>query len=97
MKHTEQAGSGAPRLAVMPGLVRLENTQEYPFNNSRQTVALEREMPDTGYTVLTELAAAGGEVGEICVSGKAVNGFQLAYTGSAPWAEFRCVIVGGAQ
>ena len=77
------------------GPIRLENTETYPFNNSRQIVALLWEMPDSNYTVLPELLCAGGEVGEVQVSGKAINGFQLSYTGSAPWAEFSCLILGG--
>ena len=77
--------------------IRLENTEQYPFNNSCRTVALRCEQPDTDYFVLTEIVCAGGEVGGICISGKAVNGFQIAYTGSAPFAEIRYCIVGGAE
>ena len=79
------------------GTIRLENSEQYPFNNSCQTVALCREQANTDYFVQTEIVCAGGEAGEICISGKAVNGFQIAYTGSAPFAEIRYCIVGGAE
>ena len=79
------------------GSVRLENSEQYPFNNSRQTVALRREQPNTTYFVLTEILCTDGEVGEVCISGKAVNGFQIAYTGSASFAELRYRVVGGAE
>ena len=79
------------------GPLRLENTEEYPFNNSLCAVALGRDMPDADYTVLTEVLRAGGDIGEVSVSGRAVNGFLLSYTGSAPWAELRCVILGGVK
>lgn len=79
------------------GSIRLENSEQYPFNNSQKTVALCREQPDTAYFVLTEVLCADGEVGEIRISGKAVNGFQIAYTGSASYAELRYRVVGGAE
>ena len=78
------------------GPLRLENTEEYPFNNSLRAVDLGRDLTDADYTVLTEVLRAGGDVGEVRVSGRANNGFLLAYTGSAPRAELRCVVLGGA-
>ena len=77
------------------GIVRLENSDIFPFNNSAQTVALQRERFDADYAVLTEVRAAGGPVGEVRVTARAVNGFLLEYTGSAPWAELRWTLVGG--
>jgi len=79
------------------GTIRLENSEKYPFNNSLQTVALCQEQPDTAYTVLTEIVCTDGEVGDIRISGKALNGFQIAYTGSASFAQLSYRIVGGAE
>ncbi len=76
------------------GTVRLRNTKNYPFNDSAQLVALERERSDRDYVVMTEVVCCDGEVGNIVVSGKAVNGFSLAFTGSAREAEIRWWIVG---
>lgn len=77
------------------GIIRLENTESYPFNNSAQTVALEKERAGTDYVVLTELLASDGPVGDIRVTGKAVNGFRVAYTGSATFAEIRYTVLEG--
>ena len=75
------------------GVIRLENTEKYPFNNSARLVALAKEQPGTDYPVLTELLSSDGAVGDICVTGKAVNGFQIAYTGSASYAEIRYTVM----
>jgi len=80
---------------VEQGVVRLENTAEYPFNNSARTVALAKRRAGTDYIVLTELLASDGAVGDIRVTGKAVNGFQIAFTGSATYAEIRYVVIEG--
>jgi hypothetical protein len=79
---------------TLTGTAILTNTKQYPFNNSAQTVALEASQAHTDYTVFTEvLSSVGGEVGDIIVSGKAVNGFKLAFTGSAAQAEIRYYVI----
>ena len=79
------------------GAVTLTNTKRYPFNNSAQTVALRFAQKDADYFVLTEVAAADGEAGDVRVYDKAVNGFRIAFTGSAKSAEIRyAVLEGGA-
>ena len=80
---------------ILTGTVTLRNTKQYPFNDSAVTVALKRAMPDQEYTVLTELLGADGDTGDIVVSAKAVNGFKLAYTGSAREAMIRYRVLGG--
>ena len=82
---------------MQTGTVRLENSERYPFNNSAQTVALAQEQENTDYAVSAELLCTDGSVGEIRVSGKAVNGFQIAFTGSASFAELRWRVTGGAE
>ena len=76
-------------------IIRLENTEQYPFNNSAVIVALEREQSGTDYPVLTELLASDGAVGDILVTDRAVNGFRIAYTGSASYAELRYTVMEG--
>ena len=66
---------------MQSGEVQLRNSLSWPFNNSAQTVALVRAMPDRAYTVRTEVVDASGDYGEIRISGKALNGFRIAYTG----------------
>jgi hypothetical protein len=80
----------------LTGTVTLTNTKEYPFNNSTQTVALDKSLPNQDYAVLTEIVGADGDAGDIVVSGKAVNGFKIAYMGSAKEAVVRYHVIGGA-
>lgn len=69
------------------GTVKLINTKAYPFNNSEDTVCLTEPVDDTDYRVACEVLNTDGECGDIVVSGKARNGFKIAFTGSACWAE----------
>ena len=82
------------------GRIVLVNTKQYPFNDSVTTVALKYECADRDYFVLTEvLNSAGdvGDVGDVVISGKAVNGFKIAYTGSAKQAEIAYCVMGGGR
>lgn len=79
------------------GVVTLTNTRQYPFNNSAQTVALRTEQCNTDYFVLTEIVGAEGEAGEIRVYDKAVNGFRIAFSGSARRAEIRYLVIEGGS
>ena len=76
------------------GTVKLINTKTWPFNDSARLVALEKERSGNDYIVAAELLRSDGEAGEIIVSDKAVNGFSIAFTGSASQAEIRYWIVG---
>lgn len=67
----------------LKGTVTLRNTRVYPFNDSQMTVVLDTALESRDYHVNVMVTDARGEAGEIIVSGKATNGFKLAYTGSA--------------
>ncbi len=56
---------------MLSGTVMLTNTKEYPFNNSVQTVALEKPLKNQEYTVLTEVFCTDGDAGGIVVSDRA--------------------------
>ena len=74
----------------------LTNSQTYPFNNSKTTVALPALRNNNGYYVIVEVVSAtGGAVGEFIVSDKLLNGFKLEYTGSASSVSVRCMVIGG--
>ena len=73
----------------------LTNTQAYPFNDSETTVALSQSLPDTTYAVITQIVSSFGNAGEIKVSDKLVNGFKLAYTGSASSVVVDYIVIGG--
>lgn len=77
------------------GTVTLTNTLDFPFNDSIQSVALSDERLNTDYIVITELVSADGVAGEIEVSDKLVNGFKIAYTGSASSVTIKYVVMGG--
>lgn len=83
------------KLSSVSGVVELSNSQQYPFNNSVKTVALIQQMETTDYTVDVDVVFASGDVGKITVTDKQMNGFKLAYTGSAVSAKLNYAVKGG--
>ena len=81
--------------ATETGSVVLTNTSKFPFNNSKQTVALSTSRDNGNYVVVVEITAASGNVGEIIVSDQLVNGFKIEYTGSAASATISYKVIGG--
>lgn len=77
------------------GTVTLTNSLKFPFNNSKQSVSLSKTRKTTNYVVLTEVTAFNGNVGNVEVTGKLTNGFQIGYTGSAASATIKYVVIGG--
>lgn len=76
----------------------LTNTQSYPFNNSTKTLAFgsgnARNTKD--YTLIVEVENySGGCVGDIVISDKLLNGFKIAYTGSAKSVDLKIYVQGG--
>lgn len=75
----------------------LTNDQKYPFNNSMKTLAFDgadtRNNKD--YTIIVETEAENGFVGDIVVSDKMLNGFKIAFTGSASKVAVKCYVQGG--
>ena len=82
---------------VQTGTKTLTNTKAFPFNNSKTTVALSPTKENTNYIVLPEVTAFQGNVGEIVISDKAVNGFAIAYTGSASSVTVKYTVLGGYE
>lgn len=78
--------------------ITLTNTQRYPFNSSvdsPHTVAMTQTRRNLFYSVEAEVLESDGQVGEIIVSDKALNGFKIAYTGSGPSVKLAVRIKGG--
>ena len=74
----------------------LTNTKEYPFNNSKKTVALKTPRGNLDYTVNVEADADGaGGVGDIKITDKQLNGFKIEYTGAAKSVSVKCTVQGG--
>lgn len=76
----------------------LTNTLEYPFNDSKTTIAFESadERLSTNYTVHAEVTEeTGGNAGRIIVSDKLLNGFKIEYTGGAGKVNLKIYVQGG--
>lgn len=75
----------------------LTNSKKYPFNDSIKTIALGNEnlRNNKDYTVIVETEAADGFVGDIVITDKMLNGFKIAYTGSASSVKVKCYVQGG--
>ena len=80
---------------VETGTVTLTNSQEFPFNNSRKTVALVTPQANSDYLVDVEVDEANGNVGEVIVSSRMTNGFAIEHTGSATSVTVNYFVIGG--
>ena len=77
------------------GTVTLTNSQKFPFNNSQVSVALANRRDNLNYVVVIVSATGNGNVGEIEVSDRLVNGFKIAHTGSATSVAVTYAVIGG--
>lgn len=76
--------------------VTLTNSQEYPFNNSTKTVQLTMPRNSKNYTISPEIQnVTGGAVGQVDFSDKLLNGFKVAFTGSATSVTLDLYVRGG--
>ena len=78
--------------------VTLTNSASYPFNSSADTpttVALTTTRKNLFYTVEAEVTAHTGEVGEIHITDKALNGFKVSFDGSGRSVTLTLRIKGG--
>ncbi len=90
-----QSGLTADQVATEEKAVTLSNSQSYPFNNSTQTIALSRVRNFADYTVEAEITDHEGNVGEVRIFDRMLNGFKIAYDGSAKTATVKLRIKGG--
>ncbi len=77
------------------GQVTLNNTETFPFNNSIKTVAMAKQRDTLNYRITTEVISADGEVGNVIVTDKQLNGFKIAFTGSAKNVTIKYYVQGG--
>ena len=90
-----QSGLTADQVATEEKAVTLSNSQSYPFNNSTQTIALSRVRNFTDYTVEAEITDHDGNVGDVRIFDRMLNGFKVTYDGSAKSATIKLRIKGG--
>jgi len=78
------------------GTKALTNTNGFLFNNSKVTVPLTKVRDNLNYVVeVIEVTATGGPAGEIEITERQVNGFKMAFTGSATAVTVKYAVIGG--
>lgn len=85
----------AEQVATEERTLTLTNSQSYPFNDSTQTIALATARNFTDYTVEAEVLDHSGNVGDVRIFDRMLNGFKIAYDGSAKSATIKLRIKGG--
>lgn len=85
----------AEQVATEERTITLTNSQSYPFNDSTQTIALATARNFTDYTVEAEVLDHSGNVGDVRIFDRMLNGFKIAYDGSAKSATIKLRIKGG--
>lgn len=85
----------AEQVATEERTITLTNSQSYPFNDSTQTIALATARNFTDYTVEAEVLEHSGNVGDVRIFDRMLNGFKIAYDGSAKSATIKLRIKGG--
>ena len=77
------------------GTKALTNTKNFPFNDSKASVALTNIRENKNYVVVIVEATGSGNIGEIEVNDRLTNGFKLAFTGSAKSVTVKYAVIGG--
>ena len=77
--------------------VTLKNSNGFYFNNSANTIALSKIRNSLDYRVFTEVQGNVTNVGDVMVYDKQLNGFKIAYTGSAKSVSLKCYVQGGVS
>ena len=77
------------------GTKTLTNTKKFPFNDSKTTIALTKTQKNLQYVIIAEVSTVAGNIGEIVVSDKQVNGFKMAFTGGAKTVTVKYYVIGG--
>lgn len=76
--------------------IKLNNSQPYPHNNSKTTVQIQTPRNTMDYTIEYEVkSVTGGAAGDVVITDKLLNGFKIAFTGSAKSVVVNCYVRGG--
>lgn len=69
---------------IVTGSKALTNSLDFPFNNSKSSVALSHSLDNANYEVIILSAVAtDGNIGDIEITERLVNGFKMEFTGCA--------------
>jgi len=94
--YTKMHESALKELKVETIKTTLTNTKEYPFNDSKQTLALKEARNNLNYIVNVKAIQTGqGGIGEIRITDKQLNGFKIEFTGAAKSVDVQCAVQGG--
>jgi len=85
----------AEQVATEERTITLTNSHSYPFNDSTKTISLATARNFTDYTVEAEVLDHSGNVGDVRIFDRMLNGFKIAYDGSAKSATIKLRIKGG--
>ena len=78
------------------GTKTLTNSLAFPFNNSIVTVPLSTTRDNLNYVVVViSVTPTGGLAGDIEITERQVNGFKMAFTGSASSVVVKYAVIGG--
>ena len=78
------------------GAKTLTNSLAFPFNNSIVSVPLTVTRDNLNYVVeVIKVETTGGPAGDIEISERQVNGFKMAFTGSASSVKVTYAVIGG--
>ena len=81
---------------IVTGTATLTNSLDFPFNNSKKSVALSHSLDNANYeVVILSATAATGNIGDIEITDRLVNGFKMAHTGSAASVTVTYAVIGG--
>lgn len=75
--------------------VTLTNSESYPFNNSQKNVDLEVSRKTMNYDISWEVESADGNVGDVEITEKQLNGFKISFDGSAKNVTLKIRVKGG--
>lgn len=94
----KRLGQHDEEFSAETGEVTLTNSNKvfFAFNNSGSTVSMKRIRKTMNYDLDIEVVeVAGGQLGEVVVYDKQLNGFKLRFTGSAKTVKVKYKIRGG--
>ena len=77
------------------GKVVLKNTNKYPFSSPSVTVEIKEKRSNLNYTVAIEVTNSDGNVEIVEIFDKQLNGFKMAFKGSAKNVTIKYKITGG--
>lgn len=83
------------RTDMIQGSITLKNTQKFPFNDSVATAPIDVQRENVNYLVDYHVVSSKGNVGDIIVSDKLLNGFKVEFTGSATEVVLKYQVLGG--